>query len=274
MATSEIRSRDSQLDQVDGVETQADEDQGADENEGVLGGTMTLVEHLEELRRRMFFCVISVAVGSVVGFFFWDRLLGFLLTPLPKLSSQVFKNGQLIVHDPGEPFMIALKLALAAGFALALPVTLYEVWAFISPALTRRERKYAFPFTLLGVGLFATGLATGFVVMRWPLAWLIQFGGDRFVLLLDANSYFTFVAYFLLAFGIIFELPLVLTFMSVVGIVNSRILREKRMYILFGLWIVSCFITPGADPYSPVIIGVAMTILFELTILLMRAIGK
>src|SRR5262249_29776120 len=157
------------------------------------------------------------------------RLLGLLLTPMPKLSSAIFKPGQLVVHEVGEPFMMALKLAIAAGFALALPVTLYQTWAFISPALTRREKKYALPFTLLGVGLFAVGLTTGFVVMRWPLAWLISFGSDRFVLLPDANSYLTFVTYFLLAFGIIFELPLVLTFMSVVGIVNSRVLRQKRM---------------------------------------------
>ncbi len=82
------------------------------------------------------------------------------------------------------------------------------------------------------------------------------------------------MAYFLLAFGVVFELPLVLTFMSVVGIVNSRLLRQKRMYILFGLWFLSCFITPGADPYSPVIIAAAFTVLFELTIILMRIIGK
>lgn len=272
MATSEMRSRDAQLDQLDDVET--DEDGLGSGEEEEIGSTMTLVEHLEELRRRMFVSLIAVGAGAVVGFIFWDRLLGFLLSPLPKLSSQVFKNGQLIVHDPGEPFTIALKLALAAGFALALPVTLYQVWGFIAPALTRHEKKYALPFTLLGVLLFAVGLALGFIVLRWPLAWLIQFGGDRFVLLLDANSYFTFVTYFLLAFGIIFELPLVLTFMAVVGIVNSQILRQKRMYILFGLWLVSCVITPGADPYSPVIIGAAMTVLFELTILLMRFIGK
>ena len=274
MATSEIRSRDPQLDQLNGVGAPDDEHEDAGEQEDALGGTMTLVEHLEELRRRMFFCVIAVGVGTVVGFIFWDPLLRFLLTPLPQFSNQILQGHRLIVHDATESFMIALKLAVAAGFALALPVTLYQTWAFIAPALTRREKKYAFPFTLLGVGLFAAGLATGFVVLRWPLAWLIAFGSDRFLLLLDAGSYLTFVTYFLLAFGIIFELPLVLTFMSVVGIVNSRILREKRMYILFGLWIVSCFITPGADPYSPVIIGVALTILFELTILLMRAIGK
>jgi len=148
------------------------------------------------------------------------------------------------------------------------------VWAYISPALTRRERKYALPFTLLGVGLFYIGLAVGFVVLRFPVDWLIQFGHQDFTLLLKADSYLTFVAYFLLAFGIVFELPLVLTFMGVVGIVNSTILRQKRMYILFGLWVLSCFITPGADPYSPVIISIAFTVLFELTVILLRAIGK
>jgi sec-independent protein translocase protein TatC len=278
MATSEVRSRDAQLHQLDEAQTSAGATAAAgsvdDTDEEALGATMTLVEHLEELRRRMLFCVIAVAVGSVVGFIFWDKILGFLTSPLPKLASQVYAGHRLITHDPGEGFMIALKLAVAAGLALALPVTLYQTWAFIAPALTRRERKYAFPFTLLGVGLFAAGLTVGFVVLRYPLAWLIGFGDDRFLLLLDADSYFTFVAYFLLAFGLVFELPLVLTFMSLVGIVNSRVLRQKRMYILFGLWIAACFITPGADPYSPVIIGVALTILFELTILLMRAIGK
>ncbi len=275
MATSEIGSRESQ--RVDDFALPAGEPQDGDDeelDEEAFGGAMTLVEHLEELRHRLFICLIAVMAGAVVGFIFWQRMLTFLLSPLPHLSSEVFKNGQLIVHDPGEPFMIALKLALAAGFALALPVTLYEVWAFIVPALTRKEKKYALPFTFLGVGLFAAGLTVGFLVMRFPLAWLIQFGGNSFVLLLDADSYFTFVTFFLLAFGIVFELPLVLTFLAVVGVVNSRVLREKRLYILFGLWFLSCFITPGADPYSPVIIGAALTILFELSILLMRFIGK
>ncbi|HET9980049.1 MAG TPA: twin-arginine translocase subunit TatC, partial [Ktedonobacterales bacterium] len=157
---------------------------------------------------------------------------------------------------------------------VASPVLLYQTWGFIAPALTRRERKYAVPFTLLGVGLFFTGLAVGFVVLRYPIDWLVTFGSDRFILLTDADSYFSFVTYFLLAFAVVFELPLVLTFMSVVGIVNSTVLRQKRLIILFGLWFLSCFITPGADPYSPIIIGAAFTILFELSILLMRFIGR
>jgi sec-independent protein translocase protein TatC len=250
-------------------------DQAAEEEEPE-GGTMTLIEHLEELRGRMIKVAIAVAACSVVGFIFWDRILTFLLLPLPAAANRLpnAHSNQLVAHDIGEPFMVALKLGLAVGIMVASPVLLYQTWAFIAPALTRRERKYALPFTLLGVGLFVTGLAVGFVVLRYPIDWLVHFGSDRFILLTDADSYFTFVAYFLLAFAIVFELPLVLTFMSVVGIVNSTILRQKRLYILFGLWFLSCFITPGADPYSPVIIGVSFTVLFEGTILLMRAIGR
>ena len=250
-------------------------DQAANEEEPE-GGTMTLIEHLEELRRRMIKSLIAVAVCSILGFIFWDRILQFLLLPLPAAANRLPNAhiGQLVAHDIGEPFMVALKLGIAIGIIVASPVLLYQTWGFIAPALTRRERKYAVPFTLLGVGLFFTGLAVGFIVLRYPIDWLVTFGSDRFILLTDADSYFSFVPYFLLAFAIVFELPLVLTFMSVVGIVNSRVLRQKRLVILFGLWFLSCFITPGADPYSPIIIGAAFTILFELSILLMRFIGR
>ena len=250
-------------------------DQAANEEEPE-GGTMTLIEHLEELRRRMIKSLIAVAVCSILGFIFWDRILQFLLLPLPAAANRLPNAhiGQLVAHDIGEPFMVALKLGIAIGIIVASPVLLYQTWGFIAPALTRRERKYAVPFTLLGVGLFFTGLAVGFVVLRYPIDWLVTFGSDRFILLTDADSYFSFVTYFLLAFAIVFELPLVLTFMSVVGIVNSRVLRQKRLVILFGLWFLSCFITPGADPYSPIIIGAAFTVLFELSILLMRFIGR
>ncbi len=252
---------------------QFDQAAGQEEPEG---GTMTLIEHLEELRGRMIKSLIAVAVCSIVGFIFWDRILQFLLIPLPAAANRLPNAhvGQLVAHDIGEPFMVALKLGIAIGIMIASPILLYQTWGFIAPALTRRERKYAVPFTLLGVGLFFTGLAVGFLVLRYPIDWLVTFGSDRFILLTDADSYFSFVTYFLLAFAIVFELPLVLTFMSVVGIVNSTILRQKRLMILFGLWFLSCFITPGADPYSPIIIGAAFTVLFELSILLMRFIGR
>lgn len=252
-------------------------DRGAAPNGGPEpedGATMTLVEHLEELRRRIMICAIAVVLGSVLAFIFWRPIYDFLLTPLPTIANDITKNHKLVVRGIGEGFTVALKLAVAVGLAVASPVTLYQLWGFISPGLTRRERRYAAPFTALGALLFLAGLSVGFVVLRYPVEWLLNFGKDQFYFLIDASAYFGFVAYFLLAFGVVFELPVVLTFLSLVGIVNSRKLRDKRAYALFGLWLLSCFITPGADPYSPLIIGAAMTILYELSIVLMRIIGK
>jgi sec-independent protein translocase protein TatC len=252
-----------------------------EEEDEATGGTMTLVEHLEELRKRLFYSLIAIGVFSIIGFIFWSRILDFLAAPLPDISTRLphdtaghIQQQKFILTTLGGPFMVALKLAIAIGIVLGAPVILYQVWAFISPALTRRERKYALPFTLLGVTLFVVGIAVGYAVLRYPVDWLLNFGSNEFVLLPDADKYLTFVAYFLLAFGIVFELPLVLTFLGMVGVVNSRVLRAKRMYILFGLWVLSCFITPGADPYSPVIIGIAFTFLFELTVILLRVLKK
>ncbi|HEU5344671.1 MAG TPA: twin-arginine translocase subunit TatC [Ktedonobacterales bacterium] len=252
---------------------------GEPEGEEELGGVMTLVEHLEELRKRLLVAIIAIAVCSVVTYIFWDPIFGFLLSPLPDLSAGpagagIMEHGKLVISDPIGGFMISLKVSIAVGIALATPVVLYQIWGFLAPAMTRRERKYAAPFTLLGVGLFVIGLVVGFLVLRFPIDWLVSFGRDRFIPLITADSYFTFVTYFLLAFGAVFELPLVLTFLGVVGVINSRMLREKRMYILFGLWVLSCFITPGADPISPIIIGAALTGLFELSIILLRVIKK
>lgn len=240
------------------------------------GSVMTLVEHLEELRRRLLVSVIAIAVCTVVAFFFWDPIFGFLLSPLPNISSSasIMQHGKLVISDPVGSFMVALKVSLAVGFGVATPIVLYQLWGFLAPAMTRKERKYAAPFTLLGVGLFIAGLVVGFIVLRYPIDWLISFGSDRFIPLISADAYFTFVTYFLLAFGIVFELPLVLTFLGVVGVISSTLLRAKRMYILFGLWVISCFITPGADPISPVIIAVALTALFELSVLLLRIIKR
>lgn len=241
-----------------------------------LGGVMTLVEHLEELRRRLLISLIAVAVCSAAALFFWDPIFGFLLTPLPNISSGagIMQHGKLVISDPVGGFMVALKVSIAVGIAISIPVVLYQLWGFLSPAMTRKERKYAAPFTLLGVGLFVCGLVVGFIVLRYPIDWLLGFGRDHFIPLITADAYLTFVTYFLLAFGAVFELPLVLTFLGVVGVINSRMLRAKRMYILFALWVVSCFITPGADPISPIIIGAALTALFELSIILLRVIKK
>lgn len=273
MAASNLREMNAP-DQVDETLLDGEEEE--------TGATMSLVDHLEELRRRLIICVVAIVVLTILSFVFWQQIFGFLLSPLPAAVNRIDpqslnhagSQAKLVVTDIGGPFLIAIKVSLAMGIALASPIVLYQLWGFLSPALTRKERRYALPFTGLGVGLFIAGLIVGFVVLRYPVDWLVSFGSSRFDLLLTADSYFTFIAYFLLAFGVVFELPLVITFLGVAGIVNSKMLIEKQLVILFGLWFAACFITPGADPYSPVIIGVAFTILFYLSVLLLRTLRK
>lgn len=240
------------------------------------GAEMTLVQHLEELRQRLFVCALAVVLTSIVAFIFWEPLLTFLTSPLPAAANVLAKGGRpmLVVTGIGEGFSTILKISVAVGIAAAAPIWLFQLGSFITPALTRRERRYALPFTLVGVGLFLAGLVVGFIVLRFPINWLIDFGHSHFAELITADNYFSFTAFFLLAFGLTFELPLVLTFLSIVGIISSRWLAQKRSYMLVGLWIVSCFITPGADPYSPVILGVAFTVLYFLSEILIRAIGR
>jgi len=238
------------------------------------GAQMSLIAHLEELRSRLFCCVLAVAIGTVLAFIFYEPILQFLLNPLPSQANVLAThNGkpQIAVTGIGEGFSVVLKLSLAVGIALATPVWLYQLWGFLAPALTRREKRYALPFTLVGVALFLAGLAVGFLTLRYPLDWLLSFGEQYFVELITADNYFTFVAYFLLAFGLTFELPLVLTFLAVLGVISSQQLRKNRAAILVGLWVASCFITPGADPYSPLIIGAAFTVLYFLSEGLIRS---
>src|SRR5713101_7483471 len=137
---------------------------------------MTLVQHLEELRHRLLFCVAAVMVGTAVAFVFQESILALLLRPLPTQAGALGTLGgghRIAVTGVGEAFAVVLKLSLAAGIALATPVWIYHLWAFVAPALRGRERRYALPFTVLGVALFAAGLAVGFVTLRYPIAWLL-----------------------------------------------------------------------------------------------------
>jgi sec-independent protein translocase protein TatC len=232
------------------------------------GAEMSVVEHLEELRRRLCVCVGAVVLGALGAFLFYKPLLQLLLSPLPSQANTLVPHGgtpQLAVTGIGEGFSVVMKLSFAVGIALATPVWLYQLWGFLAPALQPREHRYALPFLLTGVALFVAGLGVGFLTLRYPLDWLLSFGAHYFVTIITADHYFTFVAYFLLAFGLTFELPLVLTFLVATGVLSARTLSQRRATILVSLWIASCFLTPGADPYSPLILSVAFTVLYFLS---------
>ena len=236
---------------------------------------MSLVDHLEELRRRIFKSLIAIVVGTIVAFIFRDQIVHFLELPLPKEAADTLGHGnKLIVTGITEGFSVFLLVSAAAGFILALPVVLYQTWAFIAPGLLEKEKKYSVPFIVAGIILFALGVSLGFIVLRYPVEWLVTFASDSFTELLTAGSYFTFVAFFMLAFGLVFELPLVLTFLAQVDLITSRTLIKKRAGSHIGLWIASTFLTPGADIYSPLFLGVSMSCLYELSIIFIKITKK
>ena len=255
------------IDQQDPMATV--DEYSTDEEEELDESAMSLVDHLEELRWRIFKSIIAVVVGAIAAFFFRVQIMTFLTWPLPKTADQIGK-GKLIVTGLAEGFTVFLKLSLAAGILIAIPVILYQIWAFIAPGLYDREKKTAVPFIFVGIVLFLVGISLGYIVLQYPVQWLVNFASDSFTELVSADSYFTFVAFFLLAFGIVFEIPLVLTFLAQLGLVTSQTLRRKRPTAHIGMWIAATFLTPGADFYSPIILGVAMSFLYELTIVFIR----
>ncbi len=259
MATGNIKEQDSML-SFDGYSPQP-------EDEGEEPG-MSLIEHLEELRWRIFKTLIAIAVGSIVAFIFRDYIVTFLRQPLPLNHNRLYLTGIT------ESFTVYLTVAIAAGFVVALPVILYQTWAFISPGLYEKEKKYAVPFIFIGIILFLMGITLGYFVLQYPVAFLTTFGGDNFTEILTAGSYFGFIAFFILAFGVIFEMPLVLTFLAYIDILSSKILQKKRAVAHVSMWIGATIVMPGADPYSPVILGVSMSVLYELTILFMKVLKK
>lgn len=233
--------------------------------------SMSLVEHLEELRWRIFKSLIVIVVFAIVAFVFRVQILNFLTWPLPKTANILgHGNQKLIVNGVGEGFTTELLVAAAAGFIAALPVILYQVWAFVAPGLYVHEKRHAVPFIIAGLVLFVAGLALGYIVLQYPVSWLVNFAQDNFTELVSAGNYFTFVAYFLLAFGIVFEIPLVLTFLSIIGVITAETLTRKRTAAHVGMWIAATILTPGADFYSPIILGVTMSCLFELSVIFIK----
>lgn len=238
--------------------------------------SMSLVDHLEELRWRIFKVLIVVVIGSTIAFFFRNWLIKFLEAPLPDTANLLgLKTGHpLVVTGLTEGFTTYLLISIVAGTILALPVLLYQTWAFIAPGLYEHEKKHAIPFVFIGLMLFIVGITLGYIVLRYPIQWLVDFASDSFTPLVTAGSYFTFVAVFILVFGLIFELPLILTFLAKFGFVSKETLQTKRAVSHVIMWVVATFATPGADPYSPIILGVAMSFLYELTIIFIHLFVK
>ena len=238
--------------------------------------SMPLVEHLEELRWRILKSLAAIVVGAIVAFIFRDWIMNFLQGPLPDQANVLQGKGghKLVTTGLTEGLTVELIISGVAGCVVALPVILYQAWAFIAPGLYRHEKRAAVPFIFIGICLFLVGISLGYLVLRFPVEWLIAFQASSFTQLVTADSYFKFVAIFILVFGLIFELPLILTFLARVGLVTAQGLARKRAVVHIGMWTAATFLTPGADIYSPIILGIAMSCLYELTIIFIKVFVK
>jgi sec-independent protein translocase protein TatC len=230
-------------------------------------GEMSLVGHLVELRNRIFRMALAVAVMSLVGFLFGDQIVAILKAPIPG-GKPLYYTGL------GDAFVIKLKIAVVVGIALAMPVILYQLWAFIAPGLTPKERRIVRPWLPMAFAFFVLGTAVAYFILPFAAGFLIGFSTQDLQPLITAGAYFDFVTTMFLAFGLIMEFPILLYALSRVGIVTSdRLVRSRRMSIL-GIAIFATAITPGGDLVSPAALGITMYILFEGTVFFIRRSGK
>ncbi len=230
--------------------------------------SMTVVEHLGELRRRLIIVVAAVALAALVGFVFSSQGIAVLRAPLPDQYDTIYFT------SPLGAFAAKLKVAMFIGIALAMPVILFEVWRFVTPGLTRRERRWVWPTLIGAVALFAVGVLVGYAILPFAFNFLLGFAEPNFPPLLTIDDYIGFVTTMLLAFGLVMEFPIVLVGLARVGVLSHRAVAARRRTIIVGIVIFAIVITPGGDPFSPLLLSGVMYVLFEASLLVMRLVRR
>lgn len=228
---------------------------------------MTLVDHLAELRNRIVKSILAIVAGTIVGWIATPKLMDFLRAPIG--------DRQLIFLSPGEAFFVYIKISVSVGLILAMPVLLYQLWAFVAPGLTTEERKVVRPWLPLALLLFVIGVVIAYVILPYAMGFLLGFeipGVNRAEITM--NNYFGFITTLFLAFGLMMEFPILLLGLSRVGIVTSQRLRAVRRYVIVGIALFSTVVTPGGDIVSPTVLGLTMYVLFEISIWFIRRSGR
>ncbi len=227
---------------------------------------LSLVEHLDELRRRLVVAAVAVGITTVIAFVFDEQLIRFLLAP-----SGIEK---CIALSPTENFTTFMRVALFAGIALAMPVLLYEVYAYVDPALMPNERRFVLTSGPFVLALFVGGMAfCYYVLLPNAIKFLITFGSAVIENQLRCSEYLSFVTTFILGLGLVFEMPAIIVALIRIGVVQRSWLTRQRRYVFLASFVVGAIITPTPDPFNQTLVSLPLYLLFELGLLISRFVG-
>ncbi len=229
--------------------------------ERAAGGEMSLVDHLQELRKRLIVCVAVVLAASGACYFYAVELVHVITAPA----------GKLYYMNPAEAFFTYLKVAFFAGFLLALPVIFYQLWAFVVPALTRRERTASLFLVPASLVLFFVGLAFSYyLVLPAAIGFFIGFATPDLQPMFSIGQYLSFVISFMLPFGFVFELPLFIIVAARLGVIGSAFLAAKRKLVIVLSFVVGAVVSPTPDVFSHTMIAVPLLILYEISVFIVK----
>ncbi|HJG07924.1 MAG TPA: twin-arginine translocase subunit TatC [Megamonas hypermegale] len=224
-------------------------------------GSMSIIAHLTELRKRLIRSLIAIGVGSCIAYYFIEDIMHLLTGPA----------GKLYYMQPAEAFFTYIKVAIFVGFLIALPIVLYQIWRFVLPALIGMERYLLSVIVPVSLILFIAGIAFSFFfVLPAAVKFLVGFSTQELQPMFSIKQYFDFVIAFLLPFGFIFELPLAIVLLAKVGIVSSKFLAKQQRIVIFLTFVIGAVISPTPDIFSQCMIAIPMILLYEISYVIVR----
>ena len=241
-----------------------------------ITGTMSVVDHLRELRDRIIWSLMAIAVGAMLVFIFFTPIVHLMVHPykVATVSKEFPKGRNLIFTGPLDAFIVRLKVAAYGGFVVSSPMVFFHLWRFITPGLNPKEKRYAIPFVLSSAVLFLGGAFVAVITFPKALSFLLGVGGKDLQPFITANSYLTLTFLMILAFGVSFEFPILMMFLLLARVVHTSQLRKVRKYAFLGIVIFAAVITPSQDPISLFAMAIPMYLFYEGAILVGRLLKR
>jgi sec-independent protein translocase protein TatC len=234
-----------------------------DDDESSGADKMSFLEHLDELRKRLIVSVSALGIGFVVSWAYVERLVDFIFVPL----RATIKGGKFQYIEPGEGFMMRMKLAALAGLFLALPIILWQIWRFVAPGLYSNEKRLAIPFVFLSTVFFTVGAAfSHYVAFPWTMLFFASYESDYMVFVPTISPVFAMYVKMMLAMGLVFEMPTAVYFLARIGLVSAGFLIRQFKYALLIIVIAAAILTPGTDVVSQALMAGPMIVLYLISI--------